>query len=205
MPREVLSTKKPKRFLGFVKFGKVLIPLWSPYSAIFVGVANVKCVASCPWMQLQHQSRLQPLGQARSGGECPFFARASLPPGVGTIVCVSHGMRRLCAVVVQSHLLPLWANSGEGGWRSMSEMSVLVFVGVAKTVLLANRAFVPCQKDGFCTKRRKMTNFHSNPDLFSRRFREGISFPRFVGEVHPELPLSKLCAVPLGSTEQSIF
>ena len=55
---------------------------------------NVKRVASCPWMQLQHQSRLQPLGQARPGGECPFFARASLPPGVGTIVCVSHGMRR---------------------------------------------------------------------------------------------------------------
>ena len=28
--------------------------------------------------------RLQPLGQARPGGECPFFARASLPPVVGT-------------------------------------------------------------------------------------------------------------------------
>ena len=85
-----------------------------------------ECVASCIWMQLQDQSRVQPLGQAHPGGECPFFARASLPPGVCTIVCVSHGMRRLCAVVVQSHLLPLWANSGEGWWRSMSEMSVLV-------------------------------------------------------------------------------
>ena len=54
-----------------------------------------------PLMQLQHQSRLQPFGQACPGGECPFFARASLPPGC-TQFCVSHGMRRLCAVVVQS-------------------------------------------------------------------------------------------------------
>ena len=45
-------------------------------------------------------------------------------------VCVSHGMRRLCAVVVQSHLLPLWANSGEGWWRAMSEMSVLVTLDI---------------------------------------------------------------------------
>ena len=47
-------------------------------------------------------------------------------------LCASHGMRRLCAVVVQSHLLPLWANSGEGGWRSMSEMSVLVTLDMSQ-------------------------------------------------------------------------
>ena len=81
-------------------------------------------------MQLQHQSRLHPLGQARPGGECPFFARASLPPGLGTIVCVSYRMRRLCAVVVQSHLLPFWANSSAGWWRSMSEISVLATLDI---------------------------------------------------------------------------
>ena len=45
-------------------------------------------------------------------------------------VYVSHGVRSLCAVVIQSHLLPLWANSGEGWWRSMSEMSVFVTLDI---------------------------------------------------------------------------
>ena len=35
------------------------------------------------------------------------------------------------------------------------------------------------------------------PDLFSRGFREGISFPKFVERSIPKLSLSKLCAVPL--------
>ena len=46
-------------------------------------------------MQFQHQSRLQPLRQARPGGEFPFFARAALSLAVGTIVCVSYGMSLL--------------------------------------------------------------------------------------------------------------
>ena len=33
-------------------------------------------------------------------------------------------------------------------------------------------------------------------DLFLRRFREGNSFPNFVERATPDLPLSKLCAVP---------
>ena len=39
---------------------------------------------------------LQPSGRVRAGGECPFFARASLPPGMSTnqCVCVTHRMRK---------------------------------------------------------------------------------------------------------------
>ena len=40
--------------------------------------------------------------------------------------------------------------------------------------------------------------------LFSGRFWEGISFPNFV-EVHPELPISKLCAVPFALQDRALF
>ena len=44
-----------------------------------------------------------------------------------------------------------------------------------------------------------------NTDLSLCRFREGISFPNFFGEVHPETAhLQALCCA-LGSTEQSTF
>ena len=43
------------------------------------------------------------------------------------------------------------------------------------------------------------------PQLFSRRFREGISFPSFVEKSIPELPLSKLCAVPVPLQNRALF
>ena len=43
------------------------------------------------------------------------------------------------------------------------------------------------------------------PDLFSRRFREGISFPKFVERSILKLSLSKLCAVPLALQNRSLF
>ena len=42
-------------------------------------------------------------------------------------------------------------------------------------------------------------------DLFSRRFREGISFPNFVEKCIPELPLSKLCSVPISLQNRALF
>ena len=39
---------------------------------------------------------------------------------------------------------------------------VRISIGVPKTVLLVNRAFVPPEKRGFLTKMAKMTNLHSN-------------------------------------------
>ena len=42
-------------------------------------------------------------------------------------------------------------------------------------------------------------------DLFSRRFREGISFPKFVQRSILKLPLSKLCAVPLALQNRAVF
>ena len=43
------------------------------------------------------------------------------------------------------------------------------------------------------------------PDLFSRGFREGISFPKFVERSTLKLPLSKLCAVPLALQNRAFF
>ena len=43
------------------------------------------------------------------------------------------------------------------------------------------------------------------PDLFSRRFREGISFPNFLEMSILKLPLSKLCAVPLALQNRALF
>ena len=45
----------------------------------------------------------------------------------------------------------------------------------------------------------------TSPDLFSRRFREGISFPKFVQRSILKLPLSKLCAVPLALQNRAAF
>ena len=42
-------------------------------------------------------------------------------------------------------------------------------------------------------------------DLFSRRFREGIPFPNFVERSIPEMPLSKLCAVPFALQNRAHF
>ena len=40
--------------------------------------------------------------------------------------------------------------------------------------------------------------------IFSRRFREGISFPNFVERSILKLPLSKLCAVPLAQQNRAL-
>ena len=42
-------------------------------------------------------------------------------------------------------------------------------------------------------------------NLFSRGFREGISFPKFVERSILKLPLSKLCAVPLPLQNRAFF
>ena len=42
-------------------------------------------------------------------------------------------------------------------------------------------------------------------DLFSRRFREGISFPNFLERSILKLPLSKLCAVPFALQNRALF
>ena len=44
-----------------------------------------------------------------------------------------------------------------------------------------------------------------NTDLFSRKFREGISFPNFAERCIPELPLSKLCSVPFSLQNKALF
>ena len=41
--------------------------------------------------------------------------------------------------------------------------------------------------------------------IFSRRFREGISFPNFVERSILKVPLSKLCAVPLALQNRALF
>ena len=53
------------------------------------------------------------------------------------------------------------------------------------------------------TKRYKICK--NKADLFSRRFREGISFPNFVERCIPELPLSKLCSVPFSLQNRALF
>ena len=45
----------------------------------------------------------------------------------------------------------------------------------------------------------------SEPDPFSRRFREGISFPNFVEGSILKLPLSKICAVPFALHNRALF
>ena len=45
----------------------------------------------------------------------------------------------------------------------------------------------------------------SKADLFSRRFREGISFPNFVERSILKLPLFELCAVPLPLQNRALF
>ena len=47
--------------------------------------------------------------------------------------------------------------------------------------------------------------FGAFSDLFSRRFREGISFPNFVERSILRLPLSKLCAVPFALQNRALF
>ena len=42
-------------------------------------------------------------------------------------------------------------------------------------------------------------------DLFSRRFREGLSFLNFVERSILKLPLSKLCAVPLALQNRALL
>ena len=43
------------------------------------------------------------------------------------------------------------------------------------------------------------------PDLFLRRFREGISFPKSLERSILRLPLSKLCAVPFALQNRALF
>ena len=50
---------------------------------------------------------------------------------------------------------------------------------------------------------RRHTPIGSEP--FSRRFREGSSFPNFVERSFLELPLSKLCAVPFVLQNRALF
>ena len=45
----------------------------------------------------------------------------------------------------------------------------------------------------------------SDVDLFSRRFREGISFPNFLERSILKLPLSKLCVVPFALQNRALF
>ena len=47
--------------------------------------------------------------------------------------------------------------------------------------------------------------FGSKPDLFSRRFREGISFPNFLERSILKLPLSKLCVVAFVLQNRALF
>ena len=42
-------------------------------------------------------------------------------------------------------------------------------------------------------------------NLFSRRFREGISFPNLLERSIPKLPLSRLCAVPFALQNRALF
>ena len=42
-------------------------------------------------------------------------------------------------------------------------------------------------------------------DLFSRRFREGNSFPNFLERSILKLPLSKLCVVPFSLQNRALF
>ena len=51
----------------------------------------------------------------------------------------------------------------------------------------------------------RSSSLELEPDLFSRRFREGISFPNFVERCIAELPLSKLCSVPFSLQNKSTF
>ena len=46
---------------------------------------------------------------------------------------------------------------------------------------------------------------HAITDLFSRRFREGISFPKCLERSILKLPLSKLCAVSLALQNRAFF
>ena len=47
-------------------------------------------------MQHMHQGRRQPLGQACPGGECPFFSRASSPPGLEPLCVFSWDEKAMC-------------------------------------------------------------------------------------------------------------
>ena len=51
----------------------------------------------------------------------------------------------------------------------------------------------------FWPRARRMT------DLFSRRFREGISFPNFRERFILKLPLSEICAVPFALQNRALF
>ena len=42
-------------------------------------------------------------------------------------------------------------------------------------------------------------------DLFSRRFREGISFPNFLERSILKLPISELCIVPFALQNRALF
>ena len=50
-----------------------------------------------------------------------------------------------------------------------------------------------------------MSWFGSDSDPFSRRLREGISFPNFVERSILKLPLSKICAVPFALQNRALF
>ena len=66
--------------------------------------------------------RLQPLGQARLGGKCPFFARASFPPGVVTFKWNVPGMRRHDRYVMFQFHLTLCHRPPKGPSRTQFSM-----------------------------------------------------------------------------------
>ena len=51
----------------------------------------------------------------------------------------------------------------------------------------------------------QMKTLTSLTDLFSRRFREGISFPNFVDRFILKMSLSKICAVPFALQNRALF
>ena len=56
-----------------------------------------------------------------------------------------------------------------------------------------------------CHATQRVGKLNHTPDPFSRRFREGISFPNFVERSFLKLPLSKICAVPFALQNRVLF
>ena len=69
----------------------------------------------------------------------------------------------------------------------------------------SRREFLDSEQPIQCHYARNPNIILATSDLFSHTFREGISFPNFVERSILELPLSKLCAVPLTLQNRALF